>query len=150
MENEEVKTKETGNKEAEVKETEQKAEKMFTQEQVNDIIRNRLKEQKEANATAEQLNARESELSAKESRLSCREYLLEKGYPEKLLDIIDTSDVEAFKSKADSASQMFGGGSRMRRIPLASTEDSLPDDAALAFAGNQKHVPKKFPPIWKD
>lgn len=149
MENEKVKTEETENREAEAKETEPKAEKMFTQEQVNDIIRNRLKEQKEANATAEQLNARESELSAKESRLSCREYLLEKSYPAKLLDIIDTSDVEAFKSKADSASQMFGG-SRMRRVPLASTEDGLKSDAAMAFAGNQKHVPKKFPPTWKD
>ena len=129
--------------------TEPIAEKMFTQEQVNEIIRKRLRNQKENNATAEQLSIREADLVSRESRLSCKEYLMEKGYPAELLDVLDTSDVELFKNKADKASNMFGVRNSVYVAPLASTEPSMcgnGDPVSKAFAERKKHIPKAFPP----
>ena len=121
-------------------------EKLFTQEQVNEIIKKRLRNQKEAEATMQEVNARNAELTARERRLNCREYLMEKGYPAELLDIIDTTDVEAFKNKADRASGVFENRQRSQFVaPLASTEPIMKDEVKEAFE-NTKHKPKGYWP----
>ena len=122
------------------------SEKMFTQEQVNEMIKKRLKNQKEVEANAQEINTRAAELTARESRLNCREYLMEKGYPSELLDIIDTSDVETFKNKADKASRVFKDRqSSYIEVPLASTERPMYGDLSKAFE-NTKHEPRQYPP----
>lgn len=123
-------------------------EKLFTQEQVNEIVRKRLKDRKETDINAQELDTRAAELdtqskelNARESRLNCKEYLLNNGYNSELLDIIDTSDVEEFKKKADKVSQMFG---KMNQdvAPLASVDDFCGHDAA-GFP-DTTHVPKGY------
>ncbi len=119
-------------------------EKLFTQEQVNEIIRKRLKDQKEAENNIQEINIREAQLTSRENRLNCREYLIEKDYPVELLDIIDTSDVKAFKDKADRASGVFESRQQNQFIaPLASTEPSMFNCVKSAFE-NTKHQPKGY------
>lgn len=116
-------------------------EKMFTQEQVNEIVRKRLKEKKESEITSQELEARAAELDARENRLKCREYLIEKGYRADLLDIIDTSDAEEFEKKADAVSQMYGSvGTDV--APLASLDD-FGGQSAAGFP-DTTHVPKGY------
>lgn len=129
-----------GLNEGEVNSEKESGEKLFTQEQVNEIVKKRLGRQKEENANIQELEARAAQLTERENRLSCREYLLDKGYPVELLEIIDTSDVSKFMEKADKSNQLFGGMNQ-EVAPLASTErvsgsaDKFPDTT---------HVPKGY------
>lgn len=147
MENQNMETKtETEGVGADTGTVQESTEKLFTQEQVNEIIKKRLKNQKEIESSMQEVNTRTAELTARENRLSCREYLLEKGYPAELLDIIDTSDVDTFKNKADKASVVFESRQHSRFVaPLASTESIMQGNISHAFE-NTKHQPKQYPP----
>ena len=128
---------------------EQQQEKLFTQEQVNEIIKRRLSRQNAEKPTAEELSAREEKISAREKRLDCKEYLNDKDYPTDLLDILDTSDVEAFKEKADKAYALFG--EKNTAPPLASTEMySGVHNTVNPFTTPQKHKPRSYPPRYSD
>ena len=85
-----------------------KEQKMFTQEEVNNIVSERLKRDREKRAEAQTENEKEKALNDRENRLSCREYISEKGYRVDLLDILDTSDVEKFKTAADKIHEVYG------------------------------------------
>lgn len=121
---------------------EQKHEKLFTQEQVNEIIKKRLKEQKKEKENEQNFEEREVELSKREKRMDCREYVVKKGYPEELLDIIDTSDVEEFKQKADKANGVYERQPRRMVAPLADVEQPV-EWQQNAFE-NKKHTPKQW------
>lgn len=70
--------------------------KLFTQEEVNKIVSERLaRERAKSEPTAEE--RREQELVANENRLQCREFLESHGYDEGLLDVFDTSDAVKFQ-----------------------------------------------------
>lgn len=128
---------------AEIKTAEDSKEKLFTQEQVNEIIKKRLGRQKEE-TDEQELKAREKELTARESKLSCKEYLIEKGYPAELLDVIDTSDVETFKNKADKANNVYFRMQQAQNVaPLADLDSSNYDAVASAFV-DTKHEPKQY------
>ena len=77
--------------------------KTFTQEDVNRIVSERLAREREKPVDDE----RERNLKAREARLDCRDYLDSKKYPAKLLELLDTSDVEKFKSAADAMVEGF-------------------------------------------
>lgn len=77
--------------------------KMFTQEDVNRIVSERLAREREKPVDDE----REKNLKAREARLDCRDYLDSKKYPVKLLDLLDSSDVEKFKAAADAMIEGF-------------------------------------------
>lgn len=129
---------------AEIKTAEDSKEKLFTQEQVNEIIKKRLGRQKEEETDEQELKAREKELTARESKLSCKEYLIEKGYPAELLDVIDTSDVETFKNKADKANNVYFRMQQAQNVaPLANLDNSNYDAVASAFV-DTKHEPKQY------
>ena len=126
-----------------------RAGRLFTQEEVNSIVKDRLQRDREKRKPeqAAALEARTAELNARESRLDCKAFLLESGYPEKLLDIIDTSDIEKFKSKAAEAAAAFGSrrsGSRSgdRSLYRFCAEETCRDTIGEAFNQNQKHKPK--------
>ena len=55
-------------------------------------------------------------LKARESKLDCREYLIEKKYPTELLDILDISDVEKFKTAADKIQAIYGVDDKRARF----------------------------------
>lgn len=130
------------------------AGRLFTQEEVNKIVKTRLAKVKEANQAAEDrvaeavkeaTAARLAELDARERRLDCRDFLIVQGYPEELLDALDTSDVEAFKNKARSLVGVLGKGRDV--APLGSGEATISGSFKKAFAQEQAHKPKGWPPI---
>lgn len=132
---------------------EKQEERLFTQEELDRIVKERLARQKasaeakadnEAEAKAKEFESRELDLKQRESRLACKEYLLEKGFSEGLLDVIGTEDVDAFKKKAEKLEEIYGG-SRRRVPPLASTEPAgLGKDSIADAFRNPSHRPKPF------
>lgn len=83
-------------------------DKMFTQDEVNRIVSERLNRDREKRLDTQNTESREKALQERESRLSCREYVAEKKYKSDLLDILDTSDVNKFKTAADKIHELYG------------------------------------------
>lgn len=69
-------------------------EKTFTQDDVNRIVQDRLA--KDRAKSSEEITKREQELLQREFRLNSRQKLIDKGYPESLLDALNCSSEEAF------------------------------------------------------
>lgn len=88
---------------------EQGSGKLFTQEEVNTIIRDRLARERAKNTPSEptEEEKRLNDLTIRENRLACREYVMDQGLPSKLLDVLDTSNQEDFKAKADIVSGLL-------------------------------------------
>lgn len=121
--------------------------KMFTQEDVDRIVRDRLAREK-AKAPAqdpEVITKREAELTARESRLSCREYLVESGYPAELLDVVDTSNIDEFKKRADTVARLMNHSRNLEADPLANIEHRS-CTALGSFEHPTKHTPRQYPP----
>ncbi len=121
-------------------------ERLFTQAEVNEIVRTRLARAKNVPHEPTEAEKREKALTERESRMECREYLLDRGYPRELLDIIDTSDPQNFQKKADAACSVFGSQNR-RVAPLKSTEPALPKSQTF---GASKHTPRQYPPSFDE
>lgn len=139
-------------------------EKKFTQADVDRIVKKRLHEERTrkdaeqpAEPTADQdddagaADEREALLNLRETKLDCREYIVERGYPARLLDILDTSDKEKFIQDADALRDMFEPYFRekvfhtnRRAAPLRDPEaGSLHDAVRRAVGGDDyKHTPK--------
>lgn len=117
--------------------------KLFTQEQVNEIVKKRLAKvkQQEGMEPPEDYTAKVAELTAKESRLSCREYLIEKRYPKELLDTLDTSDVEKFKERADMLNGIYGSKKDVQPFGSAEFDGSGSGTIENAFTYGRKHKP---------
>jgi hypothetical protein len=87
-------------------------ERTFTQAEVNQIVAERLNRERAkaapdgaAEPSAEDTRAKE--LDAREAALSCREYITEKGYPAKLLDVFPTNNKEAFTASVEKLLEAF-------------------------------------------
>jgi len=119
-------------------------EKKFTQADVDRIVKERLKRQadKDESESNAHFQQREAELLQKESRLACKEYLLDNRYPSELLDVINTSDFEEFKAKANTVLSVMKSMQTRPSAPLFRHSDGG-EDVAAAFA-NTKHTPKKY------
>lgn len=98
--------------------------KTFTQEDVNRIVSERLAREREKPVDDE----REKNLKAREARLDCWDYLDSKKYPAKLLDLLDSSDVEKFKKAADAMVEGFPS--------IMGTGEKVPPYAANTGTGN--------------
>lgn len=127
--------------------------KLFTQDEVNRIVSERLNREREkaAQATAQtaepapddDIARRRAELTAAENRVKCKEFLLDnKQYPAALLDLYDTTDFEAFKANAEKLLKAFpklreSGGIRVNSGPFLTYGDtgvcSEPDPIASVF-----------------
>lgn len=83
--------------------------KTFTQEEVNQIVADRLaRERSKATGKSDPLAEKEQALNARENRLKCRELIsCDKHYPPQLLDLIDTADFSTFKAQADKFLKAF-------------------------------------------
>lgn len=126
--------------------------KLFTQDEVNRIVSERLNRERERAAQAAAQAAepapdddtarRRAELTEAENRIKCKEFLLDnKQYPAALLDLYDTKDFEAFKANAEKLLKAFpqlraSGGIRVNSGPFLSYtagELSEPDPIASVF-----------------
>ena len=67
------------------------SEKMFTQDDVNRIVSERLAREREKLTQQPKEDEREQALKARENKLDCRDYLDAKKYPAALLDVLDLS-----------------------------------------------------------
>lgn len=152
MENERTTTEDRGRQVEPQGKPQENPEKKFTQADVDRIVKERLSRQKashaeeineENKAKEHELGEKEAELIRRESRVSCKEYLLEKGLPVGLLDVIDTSDSESFQKRTEKVLEMFGG-SRRAKAPLASTEPPIHGGSVAAAFRNPVHKPKPF------
>lgn len=85
--------------------------KTFTQEEVNRIVADRLARERSKAApeqTPDPLAEREKDLAAREHAMQCRELVgSNKHYPAQLLDVLDTSNFDVFKSQADKLLTAF-------------------------------------------
>ncbi len=79
-------------------------EKTFTQEQVNQIVSERLARER---SKADTPDTREQELAARENKLTCKEWISESHLPVELLDVFDTSDAEKFKTSIAALKKAF-------------------------------------------
>lgn len=83
--------------------------KLFTQEQVNEIIQSRLgrfKQQAEATAEAA-LKAKEAELAERENKLLIREELTRRGMSLDLADVLTCTGADDLKTKLDVIQKTF-------------------------------------------
>ena len=75
-------------------------EKLFTQKDVDEIVRRRLeRERTKREKGPSETELREKELASRESALACREFLQENKLPAGLAQIVDTSDPQQFELK---------------------------------------------------
>ena len=129
------------------------AEKLFTQAEVDRIVKERLKrvkvkaaeeQESESVKKAANLAQREADLNARETKLKCKEWLHDQGYSKDLLDILDLTDFETFKKKADKVVQL-SAGMKTKSAPVASESITGNDGAGDGFSKeNSKHKPKPY------
>lgn len=74
-------------------------EKTFTQDDVNRIVQDRLAKDREK--ASKELGEREQELAKREFRLNSRQKLIDKGYPESLLDALNCNSEKEFDKALD-------------------------------------------------
>lgn len=121
----------------------EKEERLFTQAEVNAIIKKRLsKLEAQHTATSE---SEAAELAKREARLNCREYLLDKGYSAELLDILGTDDFEAFKQKAEAIYKTVSAPISYPSLKDAGEVRKISDprdEIASIFKGKNAHTPK--------
>ena len=89
-------------------------EKTFTQDDVNPIVQERLAKDREK--ASKELSEKEQELLQREFRLNSRQKLIDKGYPETLLDALNCNSEKEF----DKALEIIDGLMEER---LASKKD---------------------------
>lgn len=87
----------------------QNAGKMFTQEDVNRIVQERLsKERAKGNAEQEAaLAQREKDLQAREFIMTAKESISKAGLPAEMFDVLDKSSPEAFEKALSVASGLM-------------------------------------------
>lgn len=93
----EVNTAGTQQQNADPAATGETAAKSFTQEQVNQIVQDRLAREK-AKGTAE-LEQKQHDLEAREARLTAKELLSQNHLPAELVDVLDCSDPNKLEDK---------------------------------------------------
>lgn len=121
--------------------------KMFTQDEVNQIIKERLARERAKTTPQEPTEAekREQTLNARESRLNCREYLHNNNYCAELLNILDTSDAKAFEKQADAISRLI-----KTQVPPAPLYDPASCGSGSPVGSGfkkTKHTPRQYPPF---
>lgn len=124
-------------------------ERLFTQDDVNRIVQERLSRVK--TDSAPQFADKEKELAQREARLNCREFLEETKYPTALLEILDTTDFEKFKTTvnlmAEKLPNAFARPTGFRTnigLPLQSPSGGGADHLAGAFMPGADHKPNPY------
>ena len=75
-------------------------QKTFSQEDVNRIVQERLA--KDRAKASEDISKKEKELADREFRLNSRQKLIDRGYPESILDALNCSSEDAFNKSLDA------------------------------------------------
>ena len=126
-------------------ETKPAEERLFTQAEVDKIVRQRVAREKAKEQPAAPA-IDEAALTARSNMLDCKEYVLNNGLSIDLLDIIDTSDVQKFIEKAEKLQSIAPARGSYPEIEDSGEIRHLsdPDDAIRAAFGKTAHIPKKY------
>ena len=111
-------------------------QKTFTQDDVNRIVQDRLA--KDWEKASKELGEKEQELAQREFRLNSRQKLIDKGYPESLLDALNCSSEEAF----DKALDIIDGFIK-ERTPSEQETEAMMKAAASAPRFTDKSEPRQ-------
>ncbi len=84
---------------------EEKTAKTFTQDELNAIVSERLKREKES--IMKQLEQREKDLQTKENVFECKEYLSQNGYPVELMEIFNAENRDDFITRVSAMVEKF-------------------------------------------
>ena len=115
------------------------AEKTFTQEEVNRIVSDRLARERTKAQPPTALDEREQALALRENALNCREFIEKnRNYPPELLNLLDTSDFEGFKSMAEKLLKAFPNISPLRQVKGAPPRSGLTHNASSSMDGFAK------------
>ena len=106
----------------------------FTQDEVNTIVADRLARERSKSAErVGDLDAREKDLKAKsqrfnqwEAREACKQYLTDNHISAALLDKLDTSDPEAFKTAVKAVQSVTGNGYTVTTTTTGAKVDTPP------------------------
>lgn len=109
------------------------AGKMFTQEEVNNIVRERLNRVKAGAAEQDErataldereaaVQQREQAMQQKESRAACEDHCKAKGYDTAFLDLLDTSDPERFTALLDKLHETAAAGLKAQQEAEQATQ----------------------------
>lgn len=150
-ENAETRSDQTAETQPEVNGDQNQSGRMFTQEEVNHIIKERLeRERAKAAEPSPEMRQRLADLEARENKLACREYLEENGMVPELMELFDTSNAEEFKGKVDKLMRLMNASQPATPLyvpdapPLGSSMGKFyGDPAAMGFA-DSKHVPQEI------
>lgn len=130
--------------------TTEQQEKVFTKEEVNRIVKDRLarlkaKYETDSVTTEEknQLDEREKAVALRENRVACMEYVAENGHKKELLDILDTSDPERFRSQAEKIVELYGEPEQKKAYPGTKRNLAISPEKTDPFP-NVKHTPKQY------
>ena len=89
----------------------EKQPRTFTQDEVNQIVSDRLARERAKNTESEgsPIDEREQALTTRENALRCQEFINENvsRYPRELLKALDTSNFDSFKTQADKFLEVF-------------------------------------------
>ena len=117
------------------------SERMFSQSEVNTIVADRLARERsksaervgDLDAREKDLKAREEALEAKSQRFSqweareaCKQYLADNHISAALLDKLDTSDPEAFKTAVKAVQSVTGNGYTVTTTTTGAKVDTPP------------------------
>ena len=117
------------------------SERMFTQSELNNIVADRLARERsksaervgDLDAREKDLKTREEALEAKsqrfnqwEAREACKQYLTDNHISAALLDKLDTSDPEAFKTAVKAVQSVTDGGYTVKTTVQGAKVDTPP------------------------
>ena len=86
----------------------QKNEKLFTQDEVNRIVGERLARVKNNSSGVNDFDRREQELNRREMQIEAREKLAEAGLPKDLLDAVNCNSKEEMEKSIKALTGFFG------------------------------------------
>jgi hypothetical protein len=137
----------------------QHSERLFTQEEVNKIIKKRLydrkKEESESQGISEKLTEREKAVDdreksviRRENKVKCQELVADRAYPKELIEILDTSDVDRFEEQAEKLARIYTaapiGATATKAYPGAKKNSMADSKPTVKPFGNSRHVPKQY------
>ena len=79
----------------------------------------------------------------RENRVECREMVNEKGYPKKLLEILDTSDPEKFREQAEKLTELYKQ-EKPKVYPGVERSNFTTHNSGVRPFADTKHKPKQY------
>lgn len=132
------------------------AGKMFTQDEVNSIVKDRLARERakgQTSTTTEDMDAEKAQLEAGRKQLQeerntfgCERYCKENGLDPKLVELIGSRDPEEFKATAEALRKVFAAAETASAAPAAVRLNSGMEHGSTGNFGSEPDGAQFFKP----